>query len=135
MATRARFPPFGFAITVRTTATGEPDSALVDIATLPADLQMARSEPRADGFNIQRSGESGQTTFPSSGYLPIVYARNTRARRAQRDHLNARKGFHLCRMDHSVVPEDKEAGREWLRAVARDGLALLRNVPAKDGYV
>jgi gamma-butyrobetaine dioxygenase len=109
---------------------------LVDITGLPADPQISRAELGPDAVQIQWTGETNHSSFRLEWLLAHCLCDQHAPTSARTVTTWGREEIsRLCWMDHSAVSANRAARREWLRAIALDGLAFLRDVPAQDGYV
>ena len=109
---------------------------LIDITDLPADPRIASAELRPDAVHIGWSGESKFSSFP----IPWLRANclcsdHARPAAPAVSLWGCAQAANLCWMDHAAVAAGRAPRRDWLRAIARDGLAFLKDVPVKNGYV
>jgi len=109
---------------------------IVDVTDLPLDPQISQAELATDAVHVQWVGEPNASSFGFNWLLAHCPCKeHARSPRREVTTWAGQDISHLCWMDHSAVLQDKDARRKWLGAIARDGLAFLRDTPVKDGYV
>jgi gamma-butyrobetaine dioxygenase len=99
---------------------------LVDIIGLPADPQISRAELQAGAVQIQWAGEADSSKFAVDWLLTHCRCNEhtQRPKRAESTIWSREEFSEVAWMDHSAVMKDQGARRDWLRAIARYGLAI-----------
>lgn len=109
---------------------------LVDIIDLPNDPVISHAELRSDDVHIRWSGENAESSFSFEWLLAhCLCDQHASDARPESATWTREQACRLQWLDHAIVSDDNVSRLEWLRAIARDGLAFLQGVPARDGYV
>src|SRR5712691_532384 len=107
---------------------------LVDIVDLPEHPRIEDVEIKPGSVGIWWSRERRQSWFS----LPWLLANcgcEEHHEEETRSFWEAADVENLCWMDYAAVRAADRAYADWLAAIARDGLAFLRGVPAREGEV
>jgi len=110
---------------------------LVDIADLPGDPAIgAVSENPGAAVLITWSGEAKSSWFPLEWLREHCYCDEHRRVRKRAPALwRAVQRGELLWIGYAELLASKRAQAHWLRAIADQGIAFLRNVPSQDGQV
>jgi len=110
---------------------------LVDIADLPEDPAIgAVSQNSGAAVLITWRGEPKSSWFPLGWLREHCYCDQHRQSRKRAPMVwRADQGSRLLWMQYADVLASRRAEAQWLRAIADQGIAFLRGVPAQDGQV
>lgn len=130
----ARFHAIWLRDNARDAATRDPSNGqrLISLADIPGDISIERATVEGDALDIRFSG-GHETRFPMEWLWAHVYDQPPSSE-IWPDHANLwDSGLEIFQSDIEALRSNPAALRDWLSAVARDGVAIVSGLAPKPG--